>query len=155
MSMTDAPAAPVGTVIVASTKEGRLTQAVMIGRHVLRADEPVESGGDDLGPAPHELLLAALGACTAMTVQMVADRKGWPLEHVEVHLRRGVLPPGEGGPATLIVRDIILDGPLNEDQRKRLLDIAEKCPVHKTLTGEIRIVSGLVGRSSVVTGGEE
>ena len=144
------------TVVVASTGEGKLAQAVMIGRHVLRADEPVEDGGDDLGPAPHEFVLAGLGACTAMTITMVAARKGWPLEHVEVRLRRGKLPPEEGGaPATLILRDIVLDGALDEDQRKKLLEIAEKCPVHKTLTGEIKIVSGLVGRASRVTGGEE
>jgi uncharacterized OsmC-like protein len=144
------------SVVVADTGEGKLSQAVMIGRHVLRADEPVEAGGDDLGPAPHEFLLAALGACTAMTVKMVAARKGWPLEHVEVQLRRGKLPSEGGGPpATLILRDILLDGPLDEEQRKKLLEIAEKCPVHKTLTGEIKIVSGLIGRGSRVTGGEE
>lgn len=127
----------------------------MIGRHVLRADEPLDAGGDDFGPAPHEFLLAALGTCTAMTVKMVATRKGWPLEHVEVHLRRGKLPLENGGSATLILRDIILDGPLDEDQRKKLLEVAEKCPVHKTLTGEIKIVSGLVARGDRVTGGEE
>ncbi len=139
------------SVVVAGTGEGKWTQAVMIGRHVLRADEPVEDGGDDLGPAPHEFLLAALGACTAITVKMVAARKGWPLEHVEVRLRRGKLEDG----ATLIVRDIILEGGLDEGQRRKLLEIAEKCPVHKTLTGEIKIVSGLVARASRVTGGEE
>ncbi|HLO77478.1 MAG TPA: OsmC family protein [Magnetospirillum sp.] len=146
---------PPGTVMVAATGEGRLTQAVMIGRHVLRADEPVDAGGDDLGPSPHEFILAALGSCTAMTVKMVAERKGWPLTHVEVLLRRGVLPAENGGPGTLILRDIVLEGPLDEGQRRKLLEVAEKCPVHKTLTGEIRIVSGLVGRGSVVNGGEE
>jgi putative redox protein len=74
---------------------------------------------------------------------------------VEVRLRRGTLPPDNGGPGTLILRDIVLEGALDEDQRRKLLEIAEKCPVHKTLTGEITIVSGLVGRGSVVTGGEE
>lgn len=151
--MTQTP--PPGTVIVASTGEGKLVQAVMIGRHVLRADEPAESGGDDLGPTPHEFLLAALGSCTAITLRMVAARKGWPLEHVEVRLRRGALPADNGGPGTLILRDIVLDGPLDQDQRRKLLEIAEKCPVHKTLTGEIKIVSGLVGRGDVVSGGEE
>lgn len=148
--MAELSAPPPGIVVVADTGEGKLTQAVMIGRHVLRGDEPVDAGGDDLGPAPHEFLLAALGTCTAMTVKMVATRKGWPLEHVEVHLRRGKIDA-----ATLIVRDIILDGPLDEDQRKKLLEVAEKCPVHKTLTGEIKIVSGLVARGDRVTGGEE
>ncbi len=151
--MTDTP--PPGTVIVASTGEGRWTQAVMAGRHVLRADEPAEAGGDDLGPEPHQLLLAALGACTAITIQMVAGRKGWPLESVQVRLRRGTLPPGNGKSGTLILRDIVLDGDLDGDQRAKLLEVAEKCPVHKTLTGEITIVSGLVGRGGAVTGGEE
>lgn len=146
---------PPGTVIVASSGEGKLTQVVMTGRHVLRADEPPEDGGDDFGPTPHQFLLAALGSCTAITLQMVANRRVWPLEHVEVRLRRGVLPPEHGRAGTLILRDIVLDGPLDEDQRRKLLEIAEKCPVHKTLTGEITIVSGLVGRGSVVTGGEE
>lgn len=151
--MTQTP--PPGTVVVASTGEGKLVQAVMIGRHVLRADEPTDAGGDDLGPAPHEFLLAALGSCTAITLRMVAARKGWPLEHVEVRLRRGTLPPENGGPGTLILRDIVLDGALDQEQRRKLLEIAEKCPVHKTLTGEIKIVSGLVGRGDVVSGGEE
>lgn len=151
--MTETP--PPGTVIVACSGEGKLAQAVIAGGHTLRADEPVEAGGDDLGPTPHELLLAALGSCTAITVQMVAGRKGWPLTHIEVRLRRGKLPH-EGGPdGTLILRDIVLEGPLDEDQRRKLLDVAEKCPVHKTLTGEITIVSGLVSRGSRVTGGEE
>ncbi|HTH17593.1 MAG TPA: OsmC family protein [Magnetospirillum sp.] len=144
-----------GTVVVASTGEGRLTQAVMIGRHTFRADEPLEAGGDDFGPTPHELLLAALGTCTAMTVKMVADRKKWPLDHVEVRLRRGSLAKEDGSHATLILRDIVLDGALDEDQRKKLLDVAEHCPVHKTLTGEIKIVTGLVGRGDHITGGEE
>lgn len=151
--MTDTP--PPGTVIVATSGEGKLSQVVMAGSHVLRSDEPQGAGGDDLGPTPHELLLAALGSCTAITLQMVAGRKKWPLEHVEVRLRRGTLPRDNGGAGTLILRDIVLDGPLDQDQRRKLLDIAEKCPVHKTLTGEVTIVSGLVGRGSAVTGGEE
>lgn len=152
--MTSA-APPPGTVVVATAPQGRLAQEIMVGHHLLHADEPQDGGGDDLGPAPHELLLAALGACTAMTVTMVATRKGWPLEHVEVRLRRGQLPADNGGPGTLILRDIILDGALDEQQRRKLLEVAEKCPVHKTLTGEIKIVTGLIGRGSVVSGGEE
>lgn len=152
--MTEMP--PPGVVVVTSTGESAFAQAILIGRHVLRADEAVEDGGGDLGPAPPELVLAALGGCTAITVQMVARRKGWPLEGVEVRLRRGTLPPeGNRQGGTLILRDIILDGPLDQDQRRKLLEVAEKCPVHKLLTGEITIVSGLVGRGSVVTGGEE
>lgn len=139
-------------VVVAETGEGPLTQAVMVGRHTLRADEPESLGGNDAGPTPHQYLLAALGACTAMTVRMYARRKGWPLEHVEVRLRHGRLPEER---AEIISREITLTGALDDDQRQRLLDVAEKCPVHRTLTGDLRLVTGLGGRPAPVTGGEE
>lgn len=137
-------------VVVAETGEGPLTQAVMVGRHTLRADEPEALGGTDTGPSPHQFLLAALGACTAMTVRMYARRKQWPLEHVEVRLHHA-----RGDQAEIITREITLTGDLDEDQRARLLDVAEKCPVHRTLTGELQIRSGLIGRPPRVTGGEE
>lgn len=140
------------TVVVAETGEGPLTQAVMVGRHTLRADEPEALGGSDAGPTPHQYLLAALGACTAMTVRMYARRKGWPLEHVEVHLRHGRLSDEN---AELISREITLTGALDEGQRTRLLEVAKKCPVHRTLTGDLRIVTGLIARPAPVTGGEE
>lgn len=140
------------TVVVAETGEGPLTQAVMVGRHTLRADEPEAFGGSDAGPTPHQYLLAALGSCTAMTVRMYARRKGWPLEHVEVRLRHGRLPEEK---AEVISREIALTGALDEDQRKRLLEVAEKCPLHRTLTGDLRILTGLIARPAPVTGGEE
>lgn len=139
-------------VVVAETGEGPLTQAVMVGRHTLRADEPVELGGTDAGPTPHQYLLAALGACTAMTVRMYARRKGWPLDHVEVRLHHGRLAEDK---AEIITREIILTGALDEDQRRRLREVAERCPIHRTLTGDLRLVTGLVGRPATVTGGEE
>jgi putative redox protein len=117
---------------------GKLAQRVTLGPHGLIADEPVESGGDDTGPAPHDFLLAALGSCTAITLRIYAARKGWPLENVDVALEQQKV---EGGHE--IRRTIRLDGPLDDEQRRRLLEIAEKCPVHKTLTGEIRIASKL------------
>lgn len=138
-------------VVVAETGEGPLTLAVMVGRHTLRADEPEARGGSDAGPSPHQYLLAALGACTAMTVRLYARRKQWPLEHVEVRLHH---TRAEDDSET-IVCEVMLTGALDEDQRKRLLEIAEKCPVHRTLTGDLRIVTGLVGRPAPVTGGEE
>lgn len=138
------------TVTVVASHEGRLTQAVRAGNHIWRADEPKSVGGDDLGPSPTDLLLAALGTCTAMTLRMYADRKGWALANVEVMLRFGRTEA-----ASVIVRDIVLDGDLDEAQRRRLLEIAERCPVHRTLTGEIKIISGLAGRPSPPTGGEE
>ena len=139
-------------VVVAETGEGPLTQAVMVGRHTLRADEPEALGGNDAGPSPHQYLLAALGACTAMTVRMYARRKDWPLEHVEVRLRHGRIPEEK---AEIITREVVLSGALDDDQRQRLLEVAEKCPVHRTLTGDLRIATGLGSRPAPVTGGEE
>lgn len=121
------------------TKGGKFQQDVVVGPHRLVADEPRENGGDDLGPAPHDLLLAALGACTSMTVKAYAERKGWPLARVHVELSQG-----KDGAAHVIERRIRLEGPLDEEQRARLLEIAGRCPVHRTLTGEVRIQSALV-----------
>jgi putative redox protein len=123
------------TAIVSSTK-GKIRQTVRVGPHSLVADEPVAAGGEDAGLAPHEWLLAGLGACTSMTVKMYADRKGWPLESIEV----SVDGEHEGG-AFVMKRAVRVKGDLTEEQRTRLLEIANKCPVHKTLTGTIRIES--------------
>ncbi len=120
------------------TRAGKFQQAVTLGPHELVADEPAESGGDDLGPAPHDFLLAALGACTSMTVKMYADRKGWPLTSVRVELTQE-----KQGAAHVFHRTVHLDGALDDEQRARLLDIAQKCPVHRTLSGELRIESAL------------
>jgi len=106
-----------------------------VGDLALVADEPVADGGTDLGPSPTELLCAALAACTAMTVGLYARRKGWPLEDTIVHVDR-VAASGEPGapiPKDEIHRKITFVGPLDDEQRKRLADIAEKCPVHKIL----------------------
>jgi putative redox protein len=125
---------------------GNLRQEIDAGSHTLYADEPVDAGGDNAGPNPYELLLAALGACTSMTLLLYARRKGWPLEDVEVRLshRRDYArdcAECEDQPAKidLIERHITLRGDLDDGQRARLLEIAEKCPVHRTLTGTIRI----------------
>lgn len=109
-------------------------QDIKIGGHSMRADEERDKGGDDTGPAPHEFLLAGLGACTASTLRVYAERKGWPLRDVRVTLNATTV---DG--AFLISRHIALDGDLDGDQRQRLLEIADKCPVHKTLTGRITI----------------
>lgn len=108
-----------------------------------RADEPVEDGGANTGPAPHRLLLSALGACTAITMQMYAARKQWPLRHVEVALQFN--PDGTPASGNDITRVITLEGELDDEQRERLLQIANKCPIHKVLTGEVRIASQLAG----------
>jgi putative redox protein len=124
---------------VVSTAAGKFRQTVRIGPHTLTADEPVEDAGTDAGPAPHEWLLAGLGACTSMTVKMYADRKGWPLRSVNVTVE------GRTEESTFLVdRRIELVGELSDEQRARLLEIANKCPVHRTLTGTIRIDSKLV-----------
>ena len=102
--------------------------------HRIHSDEEAAKGGDDTGATPHELLLAALGSCTAMTLKLYAERKGWPLRDVHVTLN-GV--SGEG--AYIISREVAIDGDLDVEQRQRLLEIADKCPVHRTLMGEITI----------------
>jgi len=105
------------------------------------ADEPLEEGGANTGPAPHRLLLSALGACTAITLQMYAARKQWPLQHVDVELAFN--PDGTPESGNDISRVITLQGELDDEQRERLLQIANKCPIHKVLTGEVRIASRL------------
>jgi putative redox protein len=124
-----------------STAGGKFRQKVVVGPHTLVADEPTESGGDDAGLAPHEWILAGLGACTSMTVKLYADRKGWPLESVEVTVD-GV--NGEGG--FVLTRHVRVRGALTDEQRARLLEIANKCPVHRSLTGPIRIETDLAGQ---------
>ena len=109
-------------------------QDITIGGHQARADLEAADGGGDTGSEPHELLLAALGACTSMTLRGYAARKGWPLESVTVTLT-GAAADGKYA----ISRQIVLGGPLDEEQRARLLGIADKCPVHRTLTGEVQI----------------
>jgi putative redox protein len=120
------------------TGAGKFQQRIKVGSHELLGDEPTKMGGDDSGPDPYELVLAGLGTCTSMTVKMYADRKGWPLTAVEVELEADT----QGG-AWVVKRSIRIEGELTAEQRARLLEIAEKCPVHKTLTGEIRIESAV------------
>jgi len=110
------------------------------GRHTLIADESLENKGLDKGMAPSELLLSALGACTAITLRMYADRKEWPLRDVRVQLELD--PKQEAGQTGRnITRTIHLEGDLDESQRQRLMEIAEKCPVHLLLTGQIGITT--------------
>jgi uncharacterized OsmC-like protein len=126
-------------VIVRGSAAG-FAQKIFTGSHRLRADEPAAAGGTDTGPSPYDLLLAALGSCTSMTVAMYAQRKGWPLEHVTVWLRHSKIHASDctdcetkEGLLDRIERDIHLAGSLTTEQCSRLLEIANKCPVHRTL----------------------
>jgi putative redox protein len=132
--------------VVVRGNAGGFTQEVETGRHRLVADEPVAAGGADTGPSPYELLLAALGACTSMTLSMYARRKQWPLEAVTVRLAHSRIHAQDcaecetkEGMLDRIEREISLIGPLSAEQRARLLEIANRCPVHRTLVSEIDI----------------
>jgi len=140
----------VRSVVVRGSAAG-FVQEIHAGPHRFHADEPASAGGTDTGPSPYDLLLAALGACTSMTVSMYARRKAWPLEDVIVHLRHSKIYAADcaecetkEGMLDHIERDIHFAGPLTDEQRAKLLEIANKCPVHRTLTSEIDIVSRAV-----------
>lgn len=137
---------PHGGVLVRETGKGSFQQEVLSGGHRLLADEPVSVGGTDTGLSPYELLLAALGACTAMTIRMYADRKNLPLDRVSVRLHHEKIHAEDcadcetrEGKVDEIERAIELTGDLDDAQRQRLLEISEKCPVHRTLHSEIKI----------------
>jgi putative redox protein len=138
------------TVIVRDVGSG-FAQDIVVGRHRLKADEPEDAGGTDTGPSPYDYLLVALGSCTSMTVALYARRKQWPLEGVTIRLEHSKIHATDcaecetkDGMLDRIERDISLSGPLSEAQRARLLEIAERCPVHRTLVSEISIRSRLV-----------
>jgi uncharacterized OsmC-like protein len=138
------------SVVVRGSAAG-FAQEIHAGRHRLVADEPASAGGTDTGPSPYDLLLASLGACTSMTVAMYARRKAWPLEEVTVHLRHSKIHAADcadcetrEGMLDRIERDIHFVGKLTDEQRSKLLEIANKCPVHRTLTSEIDIETRLV-----------
>lgn len=142
------PQAAAGTVVVSEAGEGIFPQLISAHGHLLRADEPVEAGGSDSGPGPYDLLLAGLGACTAMTLRLYAARKKWPLENAHVTLRHDRIHAEDcaacetkAGMLDRMTRVIRLDGPLDAEQKARLMEIADKCPVHRTLTSEIRIAT--------------
>lgn len=138
-------------VEVEETRSGRFINTLRDGRHVLTADEPADAGGNDAGPGPYELLLMSLGACTSMTLRMYAELKKLPLERVRVRLSHRKIHAQDcadcvtrEGKLDEITRDIVLEGNLTEEQRQRMLEIADRCPVHRTLTSEIKIRSRLV-----------
>ena len=136
---------PQGEVLVEAAAAGLATR-VQAGPHLLQADEPVSVGGTDSGPNPYDLLLGGLGACKSMTMRMYADRKGWPLESTRVLLRHSRIHAEDGrdsetrqGRIDRIAVEIGIGGELDDDQRRRLLEISERSPVHRTLESEIDI----------------
>lgn len=127
-------------VVVAENGQGRYQQAVTVGQHQLIADEPFSVGGADAGPAPFDLIMAGLGACTSMTLRMYAERKGLALTHVSVALSHEKITL-DGVARDRIERTISIEGDLTPEQRQRLLEIANKCPVHRALTQSFVIES--------------
>jgi putative redox protein len=138
--------APLEGVLVEETHNGKFEQAIIAGPHRYIADEPMSVGGNGAGPSPYEYLLAALGACTAMTIRLYAERKQLPLKHVSVLLKHDKIHAEDcencetkAGMVDHIERAVTLEGELDEQQRAKLLEIADKCPVHRTLSSEIDI----------------
>ena len=135
-------------VVVRETRDSKFQQMVSIGPHRMLADEPAAAGGEDSGPGPYDFVLAGLGACTSMTMRLYADRKSLPLDRLTVTLKHSKIHAEDcaecetrAGMLDQIDRVIAIEGALDADQRKRLMEIADKCPVHRTLTSEIRIVT--------------
>ncbi len=147
---------PRDTVLVRETRAGKFQQEITIGPHRLLADEPTAAGGDDSGPSPYDLLTAALGACTAMTLRMYADLKKLPLDRVGVNLRHEKIHARDcaecetkEGRIDRIERVIELEGPLDITARAKLLEMADKCPVHRTLQGEVLIPTRLAAEGTL------
>jgi len=143
------PVAP-GKVVVQETRQGKFSNQITAGRHVILADEPLAAGGTDTGLSPYDLLCAALGACTAMTIRLYADLKGIPVERVGVELKHEKIHASDcaecetrEGRIDRIERVIHLEGDLDEAQRQKLLEIANKCPVHRTLHSEVVVPTRL------------
>jgi putative redox protein len=135
-------------VVVTGSDAHPFGQHIIAGGHQLVADEPAVIGGADSGPTPYDLLLAGLGACTAITVRMYADRKGWPLRQMTVRLRHSRIHAVDcldcetkAGQLDQIERELRFEGDLTDDQRARLMDIAERCPVHRTLHSEVLVTT--------------
>jgi len=148
--MNNSPQQEIREVVVRGSGAG-MAQEIVAGPHRMKGDEPVSAGGTDTGPSPYEFLLAALGTCTSLTLGIYARRHGWPLEEVTVRLRHFKIYAADcaecetkEGKLDRIERFIHLTGPLTPEQQSKLLEIAEKCPVHRTLTSEISIKSALI-----------
>ncbi|WP_425237545.1 alpha/beta fold hydrolase [Ulvibacterium sp.] len=138
-------------VVASLDADDGFTTQMKVGSHYMTADEPIDVGGSDFGPSPYELVSAGLSACTAMTIQMYVRRKGWKLENVEVHTSYGKEHAvdcenceSEVSKIDTFQREIRLQGDLDEKQKARIMEIADKCPVHRTLHSETQIITKLV-----------
>jgi uncharacterized OsmC-like protein len=143
--MGEGPSQEPRKVVVEGPATGFRTK-VDVGGHQLVVDEPIPVGGSDQGPSPYEMLLAGLGACTAMTLRIYADRRKWPLErarvtlqHHKVHVQDCIDCDRKAAKMDVVDRIITLEGDLNEEQRAKLMEIAERCPVHQTLQNKIQV----------------
>lgn len=136
------------TPVTARTEPGTFATDVTVRSHSVRLDEPVDLGGSDTGPTPGEMVQAALAACTTITMRMYADRKGWPLEAVEVSVERlpDQAPEGGGKPLPRYQRRLTIAGDLDEAQLARMIQVADRCPVHRALEHGVEIVTEVVGR---------
>jgi putative redox protein len=151
MNMSAVPEEFTSADVIVWGEGSSFAQQIVAGRHRFTGDEPKNVGGSDNGPSPYDFLLAALGSCTSMTVGMYARKKNWPLQRVTVWLRHSKIyaadcsecETGEGK-LDRIEREVRFDGPLSAEQRARLLEIANQCPVHRTLTSEINIRTRLL-----------
>ena len=135
-----------GIVVVMENGKGRYQQEVIAGQHHLLADEPASVGGADAGPAPFDLLMAALGSCTSMTLRMYAERKELPVRKISVALSHERLEI-DGSLRDRINRTITLEGDLSAEQRQRMLEIANKCPIHRAISQPLLIASQLAEQS--------
>jgi len=136
-------------VVASLDDEDGFTTQMKLGKHYMKADEPIRVGGNDYGPTPYEFLAGSLSACTAMTIQMYAKRKGWLIENVQVHTSYsrdyaqdcGACGDDPSAKIDTFIREIYLEAELDEKQRERILEIADKCPVHKTLHNETQVIT--------------
>ena len=143
----DMPAPVDGGVVVRETRNGKFQQDVVVGPHLQFADEPKSFGGDETGPSPYEFVSAGLGACTSMTMRMYADRKQWPVERISVTVRHNKIHAEDcdtcdtdtNAKVDQFARDIEIEGDLTSEQLEKLMEIADKCPVHRTLNAPVHI----------------
>lgn len=129
------------TITISERPGGKYTNDVRSSRHHFYADEPVDLGGSDLGPTPYELLNAALGSCTSITLRMYADRKKWPVEKISVDVTHAKEIHGDGIKRDIFTRIITVEGDLDEAQHARMIEIANKCPVHRTLEAGADVIT--------------